>query len=644
MGASRPTLAYGSWPSSISPAMVARAGMRLSAPRVQGQRTLWLEGRPAEQGRGVVVAAEPDGRLRDLVPPGYSVRSAVNEYGGGAWTVLDRRLWFVNAADHAIYAVDEGSPVQLCGDDQDDFADLVADPPHERLLAVRERREATGIAQALVAISLQGGKMTVLAEGEDFYSNPCPAPDGRRLAWLSWSSPHMPWDGTRLWLADLDPAGHPHNARVVAGGHDESVFQPQWGPDGRLYFVSDREDRWQLYALQALDAAAVHPVYRPDGELGLPQWVFGMSTYGFADRASVLCAVCREGFWQVERVYLATGRSEVVAGDWVAIDHLSARPGEGATWLAASATRGNSVLRWRDGAVRALRQTGLETLAPEQVSAARAIRFSTGQGDTAHGLYYPPVNPAVTAPPDERPPLLVRCHGGPTGAADPGFDARIQFWTSRGFAVLDVNYRGSTGFGRAYRRKLYGQWGVSDTEDCCRGALWLAEQGLADPARLLISGSSAGGFTVLCALTFHDTFAAGASYYGVADLDSLFANTHRFEAGYDRALVGDGEDRQARMQARSPLHHASQLRRPVVFFQGLRDRVVPPEQSQRMADALRAQGVPVALMTFADEGHGFRQAETLSRCIAAEYSFYARVLGLAPADPLPPLAIDNLPR
>ncbi|MCC5860908.1 MAG: S9 family peptidase [Gammaproteobacteria bacterium] len=641
MSSAHPTLAHGSWPSPISPAMVARAGLRLSAPRVQGQRTLWLEGRPAEQGRGVVVAAEPDGQLRDLIPAGYSVRSAVNEYGGGAWAVQGACLWFVNATDHSIYVIDNGPPTLVHGAEGDDFADLVVDPVHSRLLAVRERQGEAGIRQALVAINLADRDVTVLAEGEDFYSSPCPSPDGRQLAWLSWNSPDMPWDATRLWLAEVDASGQTRHPRVVAGGQHESVFQPQWGPDGRLYFVSDREDWWQLYRL---DGQAIAPVYRPKAELGLPQWVFGMSTYGFADRASVLCAVCREGFWQVERIYLATGRCEVVTGDWVAIDHLSARPGEGATWLAASPTRGNAVLRWRDGAIRALRQTGMGELDPDQVSAARAVSFPTGDGDTAHGLYYPPVNPAVAAPAGERPPLLVRCHGGPTGAADPGFDARIQFWTSRGFAVLDVNYRGSTGFGRDYRRKLYGHWGVSDTEDCCRGAQWLADQGLADRRRLLISGSSAGGFTVLCALTFHETFAAGASYYGVADLESLFAITHRFEAGYDRALVGNGEHRRGLRRARSPLHHASRLRRPVVFFQGLRDRVVPPEQSRRMADALRTQGVPVCLITFAEEGHGFRQAETLSRCIAAEYSFYARILGLTPADPLPPLSIDNLPR
>ncbi|MCC5867466.1 MAG: S9 family peptidase [Gammaproteobacteria bacterium] len=640
MSGRRVRLPYGSWPSPVTPALVGRAGLRLSEPRVQGQRTLWLEGRPAEQGRSVVVVAEPDGRTRDLVPSGYSVRSAVNEYGGGAWAVDGAQLWFVNAGDHAIRCIDESGIRLLCDGGADDYADLVVDTLRRRLLCVRERRDEAQISQQLVAVDMANGGVTVLCQGEDFYANPCPSPDGRQLAYLSWRSPDMPWDTTCLWLARLDAEGVPQDATLVAGGSGESVCQPQWGPDGHLYFISDRRDWWNLYRY---NGHSVEPVFCPDGDIGLPQWVFRMSTYGFADRASVLCAIGHEGFWRIERVFLATGRSQPIDGDWVAVEHLSARPGEGAVWLAASPTRGNTVLRWRDDGMRALRQAGVAGIAIEQVSHARPLRFPTSDGEHAHGLYYPPTNPQAQAAATERPPLLVRCHGGPTGAADPGFDARVQFWTSRGFAVFDVNYRGSTGFGRAYRRKLYGGWGVTDTLDCCLGARWLASQGLADPARLVISGSSAGGYTVLCALTFHDTFAAGASYYGVADLESLFAITHRFEAGYDRTLIGDDAGRFARMRARSPLHHAQRLRRPVIFFQGLRDRVVPPDQSERMAAALRSQGVPVAMLTFAEEGHGFRQAETISRCIAAEFSFYARILGFTPADALPPLPIDNLP-
>ncbi len=639
MSGRRITLPYGSWSSPVTPALVGRAGLRLSEPRVQGQRTLWLEGRPGEQGRSVVVAAEPDGRTRDLVPAGYSVRSAVNEYGGGAWAVDAAQLWFVNAGDHGIYCVDESGLRLVCAGGRDDYADLVIDIGRRRLLCVRERRSDSQISQQLVAIDMDRGGVTVLAEGEDFYAAPCPSPDGRTLAWLSWRSPDMPWDSTRLWLAQLDADGLAQDPVVVAGGPGESVCQPRWGPDANLYFISDRRDWWNLYRLSGKD---VVPVYCPDGDIGLPQWVFRTSTYGFADRASVLCAVTHKGFGRVERVFLATGRSEVIEGDWVTIEHLSARPGEGAVWLAASATRGDTVLRWRDGGTRALRQAGLAGIPLEEVSQAQALRFPTADGEHAYGLYYPPTNPQGQAAASERPPLLVRCHGGPTGAAAPGFDARVQFWTSRGFAVFDVNYRGSTGFGRAYRQKLYGGWGVTDVQDCCLGARWLAAQGLADPSRLVISGSSAGGFTVLCALTFHDTFAAGASYYGVADLESLFAITHRFEAGYDRTLIGDDAQRVTRMRERSPLHHAQRLRRPVIFFQGLRDRVVPPDQSERMAAALRTRGVPVAMLSFADEGHGFRQAETISRCIAAEFSFYAQVLGFTPADALPPLHIDNL--
>ena len=636
-GATAPVLPYGAWPSPVTPPMVARAGLRLAEPRLRGGRLYWQEGRPEDRGRTVIVTLDDEGRTRDLVPDGFTVRSRVNEYGGGAWAVHEPDLLFVNGHDANLWSVRAGARPRLLVDDPDaDFADLVVDDWRRRLLCVRERGEGQAATQDLIAVDIRRPRVQVLASGDDFYSNPCPSPDGRHLAWLSWRRPSMPWDTCTLWRAELDTDGVPGEPVAIAGTRDEAVFQPRWGPDGLLYFVSDREGQWHLYRWR--DGAA-EPVFRPDGELGLPRWVAGMSTWGFPDRHSVLCAVTCDGLWTLYQVPLNGRPPRRLPGDHVAIAHVDANPDDGAVWLAASATRSSHIVRWNgsDAEIAA----GPPPLAVDTVSRAEPVRFPTGDGDTAHALYYPPASTAARAPADGAPPLLVKCHGGPTGAADAGLDLRIQFWTSRGFAVLDVNYRGSTGYGRAYRQKLYGGWGVTDTEDCCAGARWLVTRGLADPRRLLISGSSAGGFTVLCALTFHDLFRAGASYYGVADLASLFAITHRFEADYDRALVCTGDaGRDDLMRERSPLHHADRLRRPVIFFQGLDDRVVPPEQSRRMADAMRAAGVPAALLEFADEGHGFRRADTVSRCIAAELAFYSRVLGMPVADPLPPLDIE----
>jgi dipeptidyl aminopeptidase/acylaminoacyl peptidase len=480
----------------------------------------------------------------------------------------------------------------------------------------------------------------VLVKGEAFYASPRLSPDGQRLAWLSWNHPDMPWDGTRLWLAERGPDGRPVNPRCVAGGREESIFQPLFSPDGTLYFVSDRSGWWNLYRQRQEHVEALAPM---EAEFGLPQWNFGMSTYAFDSAQRLVCAYNRAGTWRLAVLDTGTLRMEEVETPFSEIGGMVAREGK-AIFVAASPVLPAAIVRL-DLAARQhdiLRRSTEDVPESGYLSAPREITYSTAHGATAHASYYPPVNRDFEALADEKPPLLVLSHGGPTSAASRVLNLRTQFWTSRGFAVLDVNYRGSTGYGRAYRRQLEGQWGIADVEDCVAGARYLVERGLADAERLAIRGGSAGGYTTLCALTFHRRFRAGAVYFGVSDLEALARDTHKFEAHYLERLIGPYPQRKERYHERSPIHHADRLSCPVIFFQGLEDKVVPPDQTEKMVNALRARKISVAYMLFEGEQHGFRRAENIRRALEAELYFYSRLFGFTPADAVTPVAIDNL--
>ncbi len=624
----------GSWTSGLDAEMVAAASVRLAEPLRRGHRTWWLEGRPSEGGRSVLVCRIDGEPGRDLVPDPFSVRSRIHEYGGGAWTVDGERAWFVNNSDQSVYVVEPAGIRRICGFPDTSFADLHRDTQRDRLIAVAEHSAAGGEPTAsLVAIS-DDGDCRELVSGADFYASPAISPDGRALAWLEWDHPNMPWDGTWLWLAEFDSGGGLAPGKYLAGSRDESVFQPTWSPDGDLYFVSDAREWWNLWRRAG---AGVEQVTDFEGEMGLPQWVFGQRTYAFASTGRAVAAVTARGFWQLHSVELAGGFASPLETGLTSIEHVSA-DAESVVVLGASSTRPPRILRIGPDGAEELARAGDDVLEAGSVSVPTAVRFATSDGGTAHGLYYPPVNPAFRAMTGELPPLLVKCHGGPTGATNPGLDLKIQFWTSRGFAVLDVNYRGSTGYGRSYRRSLYGRWGLADVEDCVAGANHICELGLADPDRLLISGGSAGGFTVLCALAFADIFVAGASYYGIGDLESLFATTHKFESRYDHHLLGSDP---AAVRDRSPLWHADRVTCPVIFFQGALDKVVPPDQSRAMHEALAGRGLATAYVEFPDEAHGFRRSASIVRALNAELAFYARVLGFPVAGGAEPLDIRN---
>jgi len=637
------TLPYGEWESPVTAIALSAASVRLSGVAIDGDDVYWVEGRPAESGRNVLVRRAPDGTIDDVTPAPYDVRSRVHEYGGGAFAVSGGRVWFSHFADGRLYRQTPGAPPEpLTPDGPFRYADIVVDARRNRLVCVREshadpNREPVN---ELIAIDCASGMVSVLATGHDFYSNPRPSPDGERLAWLTWDHPNMPWDGTELWVAALDAEGRPLTPARVAGGKAESVFQPEWGPDGNLYLVTDPDGWWNLHCH---DGERLSCLCRTDHEFGRPQWQFGQTTYGIESDRRILCAFAEAGVWRFGAVHQPTGQLEVIPTQFTDISAIAIGAGRVAL-IAASPWQASVVALMEPdtGKVEVLRESGSIPLPEEYISPPESITFPTGAGQQAHAFWYAPRNPHFRAPDGERPPLVVIGHGGPTGATTPSFSLATQYWTTRGFAVLDVNYRGSTGYGRAYRELLRGLWGIADVEDCVDGAMHLVSQGRVDENRLAIRGGSAGGFTALAALTFYDAFKAGASYYGIGDLEALARDTHKFESRYTDSLVGPYPERKDLYQARSPIHFVDRLACPVIFFQGLEDKVVPPSQAQTMVDALRAKGLPVAYLAFEGEQHGFRRAATIIRAREAELYFYGKVFGFTPADDIEPVPIENL--
>jgi dipeptidyl aminopeptidase/acylaminoacyl peptidase len=637
------TAPYGEWVSPISTKLLVADSVRLGGIALDGARAYWLEGRPSEGGRNVLVCRGDDGVNRDVVPAPFNVRTRAHEYGGGAFHVEGGRIWFVNFDDQRIYCCDATTPPRpLTAAGPWRYADMVLDQRRGRLVCVREEHGEDGRepVNALVSVDIASGAVHVIAEGHDFYASPCMSADATRLAWITWDHPDMPWDASTLWLAELADDGTPESPRRIAGGDGQSVFQPRFRDDGALFFVCDPQGWWNLHRWQDGD---IRCVLAMQSEFGRPQWQFGMTTYGFDAAGCIVCCYSRDGFWHLARLRAEGGGLEAIDTAFTDIQAIAVE-NDKALVVAGSTTRAAAVavVQPASGTVSVLRESAQREFDEDFVSVPEAIEFRTGDGEHAHAFYYPPCNPRYRAPDGERPPLIVIGHGGPTAATSATLSLPIQYWTSRGFAVLDVNYRGSTGFGRAYRERLAGNWGIVDVEDCINGARYLASTGRADAARLVIRGGSAGGYTTLAALAFHDVFAAGASYYGVSDLETLARDTHKFESRYLDRLIGPYPKERDRYVARSPIHAVDRLSCPVIFFQGLEDEVVPPSQAEQMVEALRAKGLAVAYLAFEGEQHGFRRAETIERTLQAELCFYARVFGFAPADDLPELAIDNL--
>ncbi len=649
----RRAAACGSWVSPLSAGQTAAAALRIGDCSFAGESGLWQEQRPAEQGRSVVVAAGADGTVRDLLPAPLSARTRVHEYGGRAYLMAGEVLFYSLDADQRLWRADPGAaprPITPESGGALRYADLCLDAGRDRLYAVREDHRAGGEPKnQLVVLDARGDADGghVVAGDADFVAAPRLSPDGRRLAWLQWSHPDMPWDGCELWLAEVAADGTLAGARRIAGSRADAVQQPRWSPDGVLHFVSDASGWWNLYrwrddGADASGGGRAEALCPMAAEFGEPPWAFGLATYGFAGAHEIVCVVTRAGRSSLQRLDARSGRLAALDLPFSSYEGLAVADGR-VLFAAASPVQPAAVYRLTlaDGRLERLRQGSALEVDPACTSVAEALSFASAGGQPAHGFFYAPVNRDFEPLPGEKPPLIVMSHGGPTSRALDAYKPGIQYWTSRGYAVLDVNYRGSSGFGRAYRQQLDGQWGVADVDDCCAGARFLAARGDVDPKRLIIRGGSAGGFTTLAALAFRDTFACGASLYGIGDLQALAEDTHKFESRYLDRLVGPWPAERARYEARSPIHHLEGLNCPLILLQGAEDKVVPPEQSRRMHAALKAKGLPVAYLEFDGEQHGFRVSANIVRALQAEATFYARIFGFTPADPAEPLAIDN---
>ena len=637
------TAPYGSWDSPITPTMLTHAGVGLSEVAADRTDVYWVESRPTEAGRSVIVRRSADGEITDISPADFNSRTRAHEYGGGAYAVRDGVIISSNFADQRAYRLDGPQPLPITPEPDLPAGDRYAEYAFHNDLVICVREHHLPDAEAvneLVVFPFDGSVAPrVIAGGHDFISSPRVSPDGTRLAWLTWDHPNMPWDGTELWVADLAADATLGQATLVAGGLDESIFQPEWSPSGSLHFVSDRTGWWNLYRWESTGATTA--LYPKDAEFGAPQWQFGYRRYAFLADERIVTFYENDGFSRLgilddEQLHThRTERGEVYPTVAVGLNEV---------WIIAAGGTLPAAVVGVDpatGEEQVVRRSISVDLDSGYLSQPQPITFPTTNNEVAHAFYYPPTNLDFVAADGEKPPLVVWSHGGPTGSTSPGFSLGRQFWTSRGFALVDVNYRGSTGYGRAYRNALRGQWGVIDTDDCLAAARYLANQGLVDKDRMAIRGGSAGGYTTLCALTFHDEFATGASYFGVADIGALAEDTHKFESRYMDSMVGPYPEAIDLYRERSPVYHTDQLSRPMLILQGLDDEVVPPGQAEMMAEALARKEIPYAYLAFEGEGHGFRRAENIERSVEAELSFYAWVFGFVPAGDIRPVEIHG---
>ena len=619
----------------------------LGQPTFDGDDIYWLELRPKEGGRNVIVKRSPSGICVDVTPPNFNARTKVHEYGGGEYLINNGTAYFSNFSDQRLYRQQGPSvapePLTAPGDVR--YADGCLDQERGRIICVREDHTNQGseAVNSIVSVSVEGGDDygSVLVEGNDFYSFPKLSPDGTQLAWLTWNHPNMPWDGCELWVGEFGEDGKLASTRWVAGGAAESIFQPEWSPDGVLYFSSDRSGWWNLERISP--EGDIERVSQAKAELGMAQWMFGMSSYSFASPDLVVCSHVEHGVSTLATLDVQTGKLTPIDCPYTDIQYLRAANGQ-AVFRGGSPTNVTSIakLDLSTGQFETLRRSNdLETY-PQYFSVPRAIEFPTEGGLIAHGFFYPPQNPDYRAPENEKPPLIVKSHGGPTAAASTALSLSIQYWTSRGFAVLDVNYGGSTGYGRQYRERLNKKWGLVDVDDCVNGARYLADRGEVDPQRLIITGGSAGGYTTLSALTFRNTFKAGASHFGISNLESMARDTHKYESQYLTGLLGPYPERKDIYFDRSPINFPERLSCPVIFFQGLEDKVVPADQAETMVEVLRGKGIPVSYVAFSGEQHGFRQAKNIKRALDGELYFYSRVFGFELAEPVEPVEIENL--
>jgi len=625
---------YGNWPSKISASLIVSDSLSIDEARQIEDTLFYIERRPQEAGRCVIVKIT-EGHAEDILPAPYSARSRVHEYGGGSYCVHENMLFFINDSNQDIYLVRDEKISRVTSTENQRFADFSYDKKFQRLIAICETHENGNVENSIVSIEINSGEIASIESGNDFYASPRLNTTATQLCWQTWNQPNMPWDGNQLWLAEINTEGALHNKKHIAGDENISVFQPQWSPKNILHFISDDNGWWHLYRYTNEKLSpAIKQLTFGEKEFGLPQWVFAQSTYAFINDTDILCCYQSAGRSTLAKLSLSAETKLLTLNtDWQEFSSITAHKNHLAFIGASGACFPQLVSASFNDEQTSLSTSVVKTscslpITAEYYSEAQTIEFTNRKGRNVFANYYPPKNPDCKPDENSAPPLIVICHGGPTGQSGIALDAKKQFWTSRGFALLDVNYSGSTGYGRAYRARLDGNWGVLDVEDCCDAALYTVTQGLANKDQLIIRGSSAGGYTVLATLTFESVFSAGASYYGISELTSLASDTHKFEARYLDRLIGPYPEAHELYQQRSPINHTEQLSCPVIFFQGIEDRVVPKQQAEKMFAALNKKGLPVAVQYFAGEQHGFRKAETIEQCLENELSFYQLIFNL----------------
>ncbi|WP_242968405.1 S9 family peptidase [Sulfobacillus sp. hq2] len=635
------TQPYGSWSSPISTAMLTKDTIHLDQLTHTPSAIYWVESRPSDQGRNVIVGRRDDGTIEDRTPAPFNARTRAHEYGGRCYTVHEDTIFFTNFSDQRIYRLNPGqAPIPITAEGAMRYADLVFDALHNRLLCIREDHRQSDIQAetSIVSVDPNGDLYgTVLVHGNDFYADPRISPDGATLAWVTWNHPQMPWDGTQLWTATINAQGHLQNPRQITGSSSESVMQPVWSPDGHLTWISDREGFWNLYRWENERIRAIYPMA---AEFARPAWVFGLANYVYKNADTIVATYFHHGTWHIGLLNIPAQHLDEIVTPYTFFTH-PVLDHDSIFVIAGSWTQPEALveLPLTRGVPTLIKSSQMLPIDSQDISVPQLLEFPTEQGQSSYMTFYPPTNHNVIAPEGERPPLIVISHGGPTSASNPLFQIGIQYWTTRGFAVADVNYGGSTGYGRAYRERLMGQWGIVDVDDCTNAAIFLAQHGLVDPNRMVIRGGSAGGFTTLACLTFKKVFKAGASYYGVSDIGALARETHKFESRYMDNLVGPWPEAKSVYIERSPLYHAENITAPIIFFQGLDDKIVPPNQAEMMVNKMKSNHIPVAYLAFAGEGHGFRQAENIQRATEAELYFYSRILGFDLPTPVEPVEI-----
>jgi dipeptidyl aminopeptidase/acylaminoacyl peptidase len=648
---SKNIIPFGAWRSPISAAKVASVGT--GSGGLMGDVlhdkgfVYWIGPRPKEGGRSVLMLRSPDGLISDAIPPAFNARTRAHGYGGGAYCIHEGIIYFSNFDDQRVYRLSPGKdPVPITPSQTEAaaayFADGSVTPNGQSVICVREEEAPGGTINTIVSIPTdRSSPPKSIIEGGDFYSNPRINVDGSRLAWLTWDHPRMPWDGTTLVVGDLYPDGSVKDLTPIAGGLNESIFQPEWGPDGALYFISDRSNWWNLYKWHE---GRIHPVGVIEAEIGRPQWNFGFTRYAFLSEKRIACGYTQDGLDYLGIISPNSIQVIRVDSHFTTLRYLASDGGENLWFIGGNFQQAPAVVHMNMNSLETeIVYTNFEhEINPGYISIPSSIQFPTEGGQYANGLYFPPTNMDIQTPQEEKPPLIVMSHGGPTSMAKPYLQLEIQYWTSRGFAVVDVNYRGSSGYGRMYREALKSQWGVVDAQDCVHAAGYLVDQGQVDGNRLIIRGGSAGGWSTLCALTFHDVFHAGSSYYGVSDALALSEVTHKFEEYYLDSLIGRLPDTIDLYKERSPIHHVHRLSCPVIVFHGSEDKVVPLSQAETIVEALADNKLAYAYLSFEGEGHGFRQAATIERWMEAELYFYSKVFGFAITDIVSPVKIQNL--